>query len=216
MRTLLISIVFSLFSLLSLEAQNALNGQRSGLFDILSVDSTDIVFLGNSLTDGCEWHELFADNRIKNRGISGDTASDIHRRLGSVVTGHPAKIFLMAGINDISHGITADSIAGIVASIVDTIKDQSPSTDIYLQSCLPFNESFKRWKKLEGTQRSIVMLNDKLKRMASDKGIVWIDLYPLFSDGNDNLRPELTNDGLHLLAPGYIIWRDAIVKYIKE
>ena len=97
MRTLLISIVFSLFSLLSLEAQNALNGQRSGLFDILPVDSTDIVFLGNSLTDGCEWHELFADNRIKNRGISGDTASDIHRRLGSVVKGQPAKIFHMAG-----------------------------------------------------------------------------------------------------------------------
>ena len=33
--------------------------QRATLFEKLPIDSDDIVFLGNSITNGCEWHELF-------------------------------------------------------------------------------------------------------------------------------------------------------------
>ena len=100
--------------------------------------------------------------------------------------------------------------------VVDSIISGSPGTKIYLQSCLPFNESFRRWKNLEGTQQVIIDLNRRLERLARDRGIVWIDLYPLFSDGNDNLRKDLTNDGLHLLGNGYIIWKEAIRKYVEE
>lgn len=197
-------------------AQNAFYDQRASLFEILPVDSSNIVFLGNSLTNGCEWHELFDNPKVINRGINGDIASGISDRLEAVVKGRPDKIFLMAGINDVSHHISADSIAHDVAAILDTIIARSPDTRIYLQSCLPFNESFHRWKNLEGTQGVIVDLNKRLERLANDRDIVWINLYPLFSDGNDNLRPELTNDGLHLLGHGYIIWKDAISQYVNE
>ena len=47
-------------------------GQRASLFEMLGTDSTSIVFLGNSLTHGCEWHELFGNPHIVNRGINGD------------------------------------------------------------------------------------------------------------------------------------------------
>lgn len=210
------AIILFLCCLFGANAQTAFYGQRASLFEILPVDSSNIVFLGNSLTNGCEWHELFGDPRIVNRGISGDIASGIGARLEPIVSGKPAKIFLMAGINDVSHHISADSIAHDVAAVVDTIISRSPATKIYLQSCLPFNESFKRWKNLEGTQPVIVELNKKLEKLARDRGIVWVNLYPLFNDGNDNLRKELTNDGLHLLGPGYLIWRDAIRKYVEE
>lgn len=202
--------------LLNADAQNTFYNQRVSLFDVLPVDSTNIVFLGNSLTNGCEWHELFGDARIINRGINGDIASGICARLESIVRGKPAKIFLMAGINDVSHHISPDSIAHDVADVVDCMISQSPTTKIYLQSCLPFNESFKRWKNLEGKQQVIVELNKRLENLARDRGIVWINLYPLFCDGNDNLRRELTNDGLHLLGSGYLIWKEAIRKYIEE
>ena len=45
--------------------------------------------------------------------------------------------------------------------------------------------------------------------------MTWINLYPLFVDAEGKLRRELTNDGLHLLGQGYIIWRDAIKPYVK-
>ena len=48
------------------------NYQRwRSLFEVLPVYSSDIVFLGNSITDGCEWAELFNNRHVKNRGISG-------------------------------------------------------------------------------------------------------------------------------------------------
>lgn len=200
----------------SASAQTAFHTQRATLFDVLPVDSTDIVFLGNSLTNGAEWHELFDMPNIINRGISGDIASGVFARLDPVVEGKPAKIFLMIGVNDISHHITADSIATDIEAVVDAIRTRTPDTKLYLQSCLPFNESFKRWKNLEGKQPVIKELNVKIEDMAQRKGLTFINLYPLFSDGADNLKPEFTNDGLHLLGPAYLVWRDALMPYVKE
>jgi len=82
--------------------------QRAALFDSLGVDSADIVLLGNSLTNGGEWDELLGMPNAVNRGISGDTTEGIADRLGSITRGKPAKIFLMAGVNDVSHDIPAD------------------------------------------------------------------------------------------------------------
>ena len=47
--------------------------QRTSLFEQLPTSSDDILFIGNSITDGGEWSELFQDPHVKNRGISGDT-----------------------------------------------------------------------------------------------------------------------------------------------
>lgn len=76
--------------------------QRATLFEELPIDNDDIVFLGNSITDNCEWHELFDNPNIKNRGISSDVSMGVYDRLNPIVAGKPAKIFLMIGINDVS------------------------------------------------------------------------------------------------------------------
>ena len=86
--------------LMSLSAQEAYQYnqfyyQRSTLFEKLPIDSDDIVFLGNSITNGCEWHELFNNPNIKNRGISSDVSMGVYDRLDPIIKGKPAKIFLM-------------------------------------------------------------------------------------------------------------------------
>ena len=60
-----------LFAAATVFAQSEYNFQRRSLFEKLPVTSKDIVFLGNSITDGGEWNELLANPRVKNRGISG-------------------------------------------------------------------------------------------------------------------------------------------------
>ena len=45
--------------------------QRATLFEELPVTSKDIIFLGNSITNGCEWAELFQNKNVKNRGMYG-------------------------------------------------------------------------------------------------------------------------------------------------
>ena len=49
----------------------------------------------------------------------------------------------------------------------------------------------------------------------AEKGIVYIDLWTLLADKNGKLRADLTNDGLHLMGEGYIVWRDAVLPYVK-
>lgn len=193
-----------------------LHGQRATLFDILVPDSTSIVFLGNSLTHGCEWHELLGMPNVLNRGINGDTTEDIAGRAASVIAGKPAKIFLLTGANDVSHNLTADSIAGDVLKLVDRILMETPSTKLYLQSLLPVNNSFGRYKLMFGKEQTIRDINKLLEKGAAERGIPFIDIHTLMCDADGNLRADLTNDGLHLLGPGYLIWKEALLPYLDD
>lgn len=190
--------------------------QRASLFDQLGVDSTSIVFLGNSLTHGCEWHELFDMPQIKNRGINGDIIEGISLRLNSVTDGHPAKIFLLCGVNDISHDLSADSIATALGKLISEIRTATPSTRLYVESLLPFDSRVGRYKAIAGKEEVVRQVNALLQPIVEQAGATWINVYPAFADSEGYLRSDLSNDGLHLLGPGYIIWRDLLMPYVKE
>lgn len=221
-RTILLALVAA--CCLSCSAQNSaekpkyteLYYQRASLFDVLGVDSTTIVFLGNSLTHGCEWHELLGIPNVVNRGINGDVVAGIDERLSAVTKGHPAKIFLMSGANDVSHDLSADSIATAIDNLIGRIQAETPSTRIYLQSMLPINNSFGRYRLMAGKEQVIRDINVRLREIAKRRGIPYIDINSALSDADGNLRADLTNDGLHLLGPAYLIWRDIVLPYVKE
>ena len=53
--------------------------------------------------------------------------------------------------------------------------------------------------------------------MAERHGVTWIDLYSKMVDpATGSMRKGLTNDGLHLLGAGYLVWRDAVLPYVKK
>ena len=95
------------------------------------------------------------------------------------------------------------------------VKQGSPRTKIYLQSLLPFNNDVREWKLLKDRDNVVVEANALLEQVALRQGVTWLNLYPLFVDDQGHLRPDLTNDGLHLMGKGYLIWRDAIRPHIK-
>ena len=204
---------------LALSAQQANQdpyyARRATLFDELPIGKKDIVMLGNSLTDGCEFNELMGNSHIKNRGIVGDIVQGMIDRIGPIIKGKPKKLFIMCGVNDISHGVTADSIARATERLIVMVQQGSPRTRIYLQSLLPFNNDVREWKLLKGREHVVVEANALLEQVARRQGVTWINLYPLFVDDQGKLRADLTNDGLHLMGKGYLIWRDAIRPYIK-
>lgn len=219
MRRLLTAFLFS--ALMAVTAQSAekygeLYYQRASLFEQLGVDSTSIVFLGNSLTHGCEWHELFDMPNIKNRGINGDIVQGIRERLDAVTSGRPAKIFLVCGVNDISHNLTADSIVTALGELIAEIRTATPETRLYVESLLPFDSRVGRYKAITGKEDVVRQVNAKLEPVVKASGATWINVYPSFVDKEGYLKKELSNDGLHLLGPGYIIWRELLLPYVKE
>lgn len=179
-----------------------------------AITDKDVVMLGNSLTEnGGDWGKRLGKKHVVNRGIIGDEVMGVYERLHQILPGHPKKLFLMIGINDVSHNLTADSIAGMIRLTVERIQRESPETELHLQSLLPINESFGRYKLLTGKTDLVPEINTRLKALAQEKKIDFIDLFPLFAEGNTNvLRKDLTTDGLHLNEEGYKIWAKALKK----
>ena len=185
----------ALFTVCTAFAQSEYNLQRRSLFEVLPVYSSDIVFLGNSITDGCEWAELFND---------------------PIVGGHPKKLFLMIGVNDLAAGVSPDEIVANVARLIDRFQSESRWTKIYVQSILPVNgESFAKFKNHYEHGRQIVPLNKRLEALCDEKEVTYLDVWGALADHEGRLDKRYTNDGLHLTGEGYVVWRDAIKQHVK-
>jgi len=190
--------------------------QRASLFEQLPVDNNDIIFLGNSITDGGEWAELFNNLNVKNRGISGDITMGVYDRLDAILKGQPEKIFLLIGINDVARGLSVDSIVGNIALIGETVKRESPATQLFLQSVLPVNDEFPGFKGHTSRYQMVPEINKKLKLLARKKNVTYIDLFSHFVDQSGiKMDKKYTNDGLHLMGEGYMLWRDIIASYLQ-
>ena len=156
--------------------------QRVSHFRTLPIMKNDIIFLGNSISDGAEWGELFADNRVKNRGISGDISAGVLNRIDEIVIRKPAKVFLLIGINDLSRNISTDSIFKNITKIASYLKQESPSTKLYVQSILPVNDVYKKFGSHTNKGEQIKQLNANLKQHATTYHYTYIDLHTSFCD----------------------------------
>ena len=182
-----------------------------------AITSEDILMLGDSLTEGGgDWGKRFGKENVVNRGIVGDEVMGVYDRLHQILPGKPKKLFLLIGTNDVSHDLSTDSIVYLIDKTITRIQKESPETKLYLQSLLPINESFGRYKRMTNKTYQIPEINARLEVLAKEKKIEFINLFPLFTEkGTNVLRKELTSDGLHLKEEGYQIWVDAIKKKMK-
>ncbi|WP_205728712.1 family 20 glycosylhydrolase [Flavobacterium sp. GT3P67] len=190
--------------------------QRASHFRTLPITKDDIVFLGNSISDGAEWSELFADNRVKNRGISGDISAGVLNRIDEIITRKPAKVFLLIGVNDLSRSTATDSIFKNITKIASYLKQESPSTKLYVQSILPVNDVYKKFGSHTSKGEQIRQLNANLKKNAVAYHYTYIDLHTSFCDANGKLIKEFTNDGLHLKGDGYLLWKHLVYPYVFD
>lgn len=212
--------MLSLFCACTMQAQEQKHStfyyQRATLFEVLPTSKSDIIFLGNSITNGGEWAELLRNPHAKNRGISGDTTQGVLDRLSTITKGKPSKIFLLIGTNDLSRGKSVDEVAKNVAKIVERVKRESPATKLYVQSVFPVNPKFNKFLGHMNRQKDIAALNAKIKAVAARHGVTYIDVYKsLVIPSTDVMNPEYTNDGLHLLGKGYQKWVDVLKPYLK-
>lgn len=180
------------------------------------VDSTDVVMLGNSLTEfGGDWNKRLQWKRIRNRGIAGDDAMGIYHRLDQILPGKPKAIFLMVGINDLSHDLDAQQVFELCRQVIDKIRTEAPRTRLYVQSILPINESAGRWKTLENKTDVVPEINRLLQRYCHSRQITYIDLFDKFiRRGTNVMRQSLTQDGLHLTPFGYKVWSFELRQYL--
>lgn len=88
----------------------------------------DIVFLGNSITEGGgDWGAKLGIPQVKNRGIAGDVTDGVLKRLDEITFFKPRAVFLLIGINDLFNwhnqkGIPSAAYVGNnIIKIIETI-----------------------------------------------------------------------------------------------
>lgn len=188
--------------------------QRWTLFQSLPQTKGDIIFIGNSITDGGEWSELFNDVKIKNRGISGDISAGVIKRLDEVVKRKPAKIFLMIGTNDLARGLSPDSVIKNILTVADYIKQVTPATKLYVQSILPVNNVFGKFGGHTSKTEQIKQVNEKVLKESALHQYSFINLYPFFCNSEGKLETKYSNDGLHLTGEGYLLWKHLVYSQV--
>jgi lysophospholipase L1-like esterase len=184
------------------------------LYESYPHSKTDIVFLGNSITDRVDLNELLGMSNVHNRGISGDITFGVLQRLDEVINGQPAKVFILIGINDVSRNIPDSVILSNYKKIVKRIKTGSPHTKIYFQTLMPVNNEFTQFKNHYNKDEHILWLNEQIKILGKKEKITVIDLYPDFLNDQNKLNKEYTLDGLHPNAEGYKVWKSILLKYL--
>jgi lysophospholipase L1-like esterase len=181
--------------------------QKADFFAHYAIQPGDVVFLGDSITDGARWHELFPYLPAKNRGINADTLSGVLHRIGDTLAGHPAALFLLIGTNDLPWFMFHDdaNILKTYEAVVSRCKAQSPDSQVFIQSILPRHRRFAK---------RIQTINAQLEALALRCGCTFVNLYPHFAGPNGELRADFTNDNLHLMASGYARWVEILTPYL--
>ncbi|WP_373820123.1 GDSL-type esterase/lipase family protein [Glaesserella sp.] len=176
----------------------------------------EISLLGHSLFD--LWMDIdgyqpmLAGKSTANLGISGISA---FQYLDLIVRPKRIKwlgdtVFLFLGVNDIAKELdySPENLVKWLTEIVDGLKQISPHSNYYLLEVTP------TLKRENVTNEQIRQLNRYLKQHCPN-ALHFIETYQAFSDENQDLRAELTSDGIHFTKAGYDVLVGLLRQFVK-
>lgn len=222
-RILMISLLNCLLLCLSMScayAQSTLTQQqkweqkmeRYEKLDAQSPPPSDVIlFVGSSTIEN--WKTLkddFADKAVLNRGVSGTKTIDLYTYRDRLITPYDAKqIFIYEGDNDIGLRWSTDRIVEQFGILFNAIRTAKPKAEIIFISIKPSPRRLKDKAQVEEVNRKIRQFIEQQDRAK------YADVYTEMLDTKGDLIPtHYREDGLHLTAEGYGIWKKVISRFI--
>jgi lysophospholipase L1-like esterase len=175
-------------------------------------NKTVILFTGSSTIR--MWKSLkmdFEDKPVVNHGFGGSEMSDLSYYANDLILSYqPSQIFIYEGDNDISAGKSTQQIIATADSLLEKIRQKMPQVPVYFISAKP---SKARWH----LQKEYMDFNSSLKSFVSKKkNVYFVDLWkPMIGANGIVLQDIFIEDGLHMNAKGYAIWKKEIGKHLK-
>lgn len=176
----------------------------------------NVVLLGDSITEGFEAPKYFPGRRVLNRGIGGDVIGNalppddprgVLKRLdASVFDCAATDVFLMIGTNDLNSGRDLTSMELGYRQLLGRIKQKAPSIRVHVQALLPTRGAHA------ARNAPVREFNARLAKLAAEFGYDFLNLHPLFTDAQGELKAEFTADGLHLNEAAYRVWRVEVIR----
>jgi lysophospholipase L1-like esterase len=168
-----------------------------------------VIFFGDSITDAWHLDEYFPAKGYINRGIGGQTTSQMLVRFyQDVIALRPAVVVVLAGTNDIAGNtgpIAVEDIEANYASLAELAR--ANGVQLIFSSVMPVHDYTPQSQNFFAQREpaKILALNVWLKNYCSANGLIYLDYFPALVDDHGLLRKELAADGLHPNDAGYKI-----------
>lgn len=166
-----------------------------------------VVFFGDSITDIWKLDRDFPGKHYINRGIGGQTTSQMLVRFRQdVIDLKPKVVVILAGTNDIAGNTGYISDRDIEANY-KTMSELAKLHHIQLvmASILPvhnYTESAQELYAQRPAER-INNLNRWLKSWSEQNGIIWLDYGSALQDSSGKLSRDYSDDGVHPTEKGF-------------
>ncbi len=199
------------------------------------VDSTayfpNVMFLGDSVTEGLALYENPAKDVATVGGYRGAVPSDIVNRkimgryldtqrtdevpLEVMAQKQPKVVYLMFGANALANSSDESVEKGYFAyyrQMIAAIREVAgQDVVIYVQSMTPVTTDYTN---ANLNNERIQRINQQLAQMALEEGCHYLNVYSALVDESGGLNPSYTTEGLHMNAAGYKAWIDYLLRHV--
>jgi lysophospholipase L1-like esterase len=179
-----------------------------------------VVFFGDSITDIWHLDESFPGKPYVNRGIGGQTTSQMLVRFRQdVIDLQPKAVVILAGTNDIagnSGPISNEDIEANYASLAELAREHNIrvifSSILPVYNYTPRSQDFFAQRPMD----RILALNKWLKDYCEKNNLVYLDYFSAVVDDEGMLKRDLADDGLHPNKAGFAIMAPLAEKAIGK
>jgi len=202
-------------------------GRRHQAFvDIAKTNDFDVLFYGDSITDLWNvehdpqgnpggknvFNKYFADMKVANFGVSGDTTQGILWGLqNGEGQGHkPKAVMLMIGTNNTGGSSGPEIAEGIGADVLELRKD-FPDAKILLLAIFPRGAGPS-----DSNRRKCEEANKIISRLDDQKHVFFVNINSKFLNDQGGLIGFRTTDHLHPVEQGFEIWASSVAPTLKS
>ena len=174
--------------------------------------SNAVLFVGSSTIR--LWPHLqddFPDTVLIQRGFGGASFPDVLHYLDRIVIPYrPRKIVLYCGDNDLGNGRSPGQVIRDFQEFATRVRAPLPETPIVFLAIKP---SPLRWS-LVNSMRAV---NAKVRAMAeADPLLEYVDVFtPMLGPDGQPRRDLYEEDGLHVNAAGYALWKNILQPHVR-
>lgn len=187
-----------------------------------------ILFVGSSLMEQFPVNELLMDLQLPytvyNRSIGGFTTTELMEVLDVCVYDlRPAHIFINIGTNDLNG--PEYSLSGLMEryeAILTAIKEHLPEAKLHLLAYYPMSEKVAAKNPMMAdilqyrNNARVSEANGAVKALAEKMGAQFLNCNAGITDGEGNMKPEYTIEGMHMYGDGYYHVLEALLPTLKE
>ncbi|MFT5471063.1 MAG: lysophospholipase L1-like esterase [Verrucomicrobiales bacterium] len=166
-----------------------------------------ILFVGSSSIRMWKLDVSWPDRVTINRGFGGSTTADLLHFFERIVTPYkPKAIVVYEGDNDVSKGLSADEVFADYQKLIAKIDEQLPGTPLIFIAIKPSIKRWKMWPVMNDANQQIAKFSETRDTLYfADIGKA------MLATESGQLDPShFKEDGLHLTADGYKIWKSVI------